>query len=91
MLSNRIPDAFEIWKKFHQDTLAAFIKNEHEPLKAERDALKKDRDHWREARRTAIEAGDMLMAENAALRALLKAWSHFDDDGIDAALREKGK
>lgn len=25
--------AFEIWKKFHQETLAAFIKNEHEPLK----------------------------------------------------------
>lgn len=36
--------AFETWKKFHQDTLAAFIKNEHEPLKARLAEAERDRD-----------------------------------------------
>lgn len=37
--------AFETWKKFHQETLAAFIENEHEPLKsrlADAEALLRD-------------------------------------------------
>jgi chromosome segregation ATPase len=56
-------NAFATWEKFHRDTLAAFIANEHEPLKAEIERLEKLVTHWREARRGCIEAGNMMREE----------------------------
>lgn len=41
-------------------------------MQAEIERLRKDVDHWREARRSCIEAGDMMKEEIDRLRELLR-------------------
>ena len=43
-------------------------------LLSEIERLRKDVDHWREARRSCIEAGDMMKEEIERLRGLLLEW-----------------
>ena len=46
----------------------------NERLRAEIGRLQKEVVHWREARRSCIEAGDMMKDEIERLRVLLREW-----------------
>jgi hypothetical protein len=90
-------NAFAYWKNFHQVTLAAFIKKEHEPLKAERDALKADYDSLMALHDAGSRPYDMEIDRLRALLAETRQWLGDNDHEeslirrIDAALREGGK
>ena len=91
-LMRKLADEIERLHADNQAAVAAYAAEITE-AKAESERLRADRDHWHEARRNAIEAGDELLREIERLRADAERYRWLRDHGVTYVIcrYEKGE